>query len=108
MYKEGDKVSVIQRDVTADDRKNRMYYQHMAGLVGTVQNVYSENEIAVKIDVPCLDGVVKDVHTKSQDRMRNKFLKSISEEQKGKLSPEEKNFNAHYVLLVRSADLVKA
>ena len=80
----------------------------MADLTGTVQNIYGEEEIAVKIDIPSLTAVSKDVHSVGIDRMREKFLGSVSEEQKKQLTPEELSFDAHYMLLIRSADLVKA
>ena len=108
MWKEGDRVRVKQREVTAEDRKSFRYYDHLAGLVGTVQNVYGADEIAVKTDVSTLSRVAKEVHTEAVKRMREKFLNSISEEQKGKMSSEEKNFDAHYMILARSEDLEKA
>lgn len=107
-WKEGDKVRIVQREVTPEDRKLNRYFDHMAGLTGIVQNIYSPDEIAIKIDMTTVSNVVTVVHTEAVKRMREKFLKNITEEQKGKLSPEEKNFDAHYVLLVRAEDLVKA
>ncbi len=105
MWKEGDRIRIIDREETSSDKESRKYYKHMSGLVGTIQNIYTNDEIAVKVDVDCLEGIVQDVHQKSQDRMRKKFLSSISEEQKSKLVHEEKKFNAHYVLLVDKNDL---
>lgn len=105
LLKEGTRVQINKRPVTTQDRKSNRYFEHMAGLVGTIQNVYSDEEIVVKIDVKCLDEVASNVHTTSVRRMREKFLSSISEEQKSKLAPEELSFNAHYVLMVRGADL---
>lgn len=107
-WKEGDRVRVVTREVTEDDRKANCYYTHMAGLVGIVQNTYAEDEIAVKIDVPSLSKVTGTVHSESTRRMREKFLNSVSEEQKKQLTSEELSFNPHYMLLCRSADLEKA
>lgn len=104
-WNEGDLVRVIERPVTTNDRKTNRYFEHMAGLTGTIQNVYSADEIAVKVDLDSLSHVTADVHTQSVKRMREKFLSSISEEQKSKLTSEELNFSAHYVLLVRSIDI---
>ena len=39
-FAEGDRVRVVTRSVTADDRKANRYYTHMAGLVGKVENAY--------------------------------------------------------------------
>jgi hypothetical protein len=107
LLKEGDHVQIVRRPVTAQDRKSGRYFEHMAGLKGIVQNIYGPDEIVVKIEPECLNEIAKDVHEKSVVRMREKFLGSLSEEQKSKLTPEELNFSAHYVLLVRSEDLQK-
>ena len=106
-FKEGDRVKVVSRKVTEDDRKTNAYFEHMAGLTGVVQNVYGANEIAVKIELESLSKVTTDVHKESIKRMREKFLGSISEEQKKQLTSEELNFDAHYMMLVRGADLEK-
>jgi hypothetical protein len=107
-WKEGDRVRVVDRPVTEADRKSNRYFEHMAGLSGTIQNIYSADEIAIKIDLPDLSDVTKDVHKHATLRMREKFVSSVSEEQKKQLTGEELNFEPHYVLLVRGADLEKA
>lgn len=106
-WKEGDRVKIVTRPVTDEDRKKNRYYEHMAGLVGTVQNVYGPEEIAVKIDPTSLTEVSSGVHRESMTRLREKFAKDTSEEQKKQLSAEEMNFNTHYMLLVREDDLEK-
>ncbi|MEA2554173.1 MAG: hypothetical protein QOJ65_2349, partial [Fimbriimonadaceae bacterium] len=82
-------------------------YEHMAGLVGTVENVYGKEEIAVKIDIDSLSDTTQKVHKEATKRMRDKFLANISEEQKKQLTAEELNFEANYVLLLTSNDLEK-
>lgn len=104
---EGDKVRIITREVTEEDRKSHRYYDHMGGLTGTVQNVYGPDEVAVMIDLDSLSDVSRDVHSVANERMREKFLGSVSEEQKKLLTAEELNFMAHYMLLVRQEDLEK-
>lgn len=107
-FKEGDRVRVINRPVTDSDRLSNAYFEHMAGLIGTVQNIYGREGIAVKVEVDSLSRVTSDVHRESTKRMREKFLNNISEEQKKQLTAQELNFDAHYVLLVREEDLEKA
>ncbi len=99
---------VVSREVTEDDRKANRYYEHMAGLVGTVQNVYSETEIAIKIDTDFMTPITAGVQREATMRMREKFASNISEEQKKQLSKEELEFEAHYVQLVQSSDLETA
>lgn len=107
-WKEGDRVRVIARPVTEADRKANAYFEHMAGLVGTVQNVYGGNEIAIRVDPDSMSPVTADVHKTAVERMQNKFWKDATEEQKKQFTPEELKFNANYVLLVQANDLEKA
>ena len=107
-WKAGERVRVITRDVTQDDRKNSRYFEHMAGLVGTIQQVYNENEVALQVEPESLSKVSSDVHRTATQRMREKFLSQIGEEQKKQFTKEELDFDAHYVLLVQASDLEKA
>ncbi|MFZ4507840.1 MAG: hypothetical protein ACOYON_09120 [Fimbriimonas sp.] len=107
-WSEGDRVRVVERAVTDDDRKKQNYYAHMAGLTGLVQNVYGEDEVSVRIEPVTLGAITADVHRTATTRMREKLLGSLSEEQKKGLTPEELQFDANFVLLVKAADLEKA
>lgn len=105
-WKEGDQVRIVEREATAEDRKNHRYYAHMANLVGTVQNIYAESEIAVRIDPATLTPVTRDVLDTATKRMRERFLDGVSEEQKKLLTKEELEFDVHYMLLCHQDDLV--
>jgi hypothetical protein len=107
-FKEGDKVKVKKRPATPEDSAVTSYYEHMGGLTGVIENYYSDQEIAVKVDLDALPDVAKRVHKDATKRMRQKFEDSISNEQKGQLSNEELKFTPHYMLLVRAQDLEKA
>lgn len=104
-FKENDRVRIATRETTPEDRMMNRYFDHMAGLTGTVQNVYGRDQIAVKIDVESAGAVARDVHKVSTKRMREKFASSIGEEQKKELTKEELEFTPHYMLLLREADL---
>jgi len=106
-FQPGDKVKVVSRPVTAEDRKANRYFEHMAGLVGEVQSVYSEDEVSVKIDLTLLPDPAKSVRNEANRRMKEKFLAQASEEARSQLTPEETNFVTNYVLLCRSTDLEK-
>ena len=107
-FKPGERVRVVSRPVTEADRKSNKYYEHMAGLTGTVQSVYSETEIAIEVDPASMSKISADVQKTATTRMRDKFLSQISEEQKKQFTKEELDFDAHYVVLVQSTDLEKA
>jgi hypothetical protein len=106
-WKPGDRVKIADKQPSMEDRLGNKYFPHMAGLTGTVQAVYSKDEVAVKIDKEAFGPVLAAVHKEAVTRMRAKFIDSLGEEQKKRLSDEEKKFDANYVLLVRSDDLEK-
>jgi hypothetical protein len=106
--KEGDRVRVVKRPVTEEDRTKNRYFEHMANLTGTIQNIYNSEEIAIRVDNEAMTEVTRQVHKQAIIRMRYHFVANTSEEQKKQLTPEELNFDAHYVLLVRAADLEQA
>ena len=107
-WKEGDRVRVVRRAVTDEDRRKSRYFEHMAGLTGTVQQAYSEDEVSVRVDPTSMTEVTADVVKTATQRMRDKFVAGVSEEQRKQLTKEELEFVANYVLLVRSADLEAA
>ena len=107
-WKEGDRVRVVTRPVTDDDRKKNRYFPHMAGMLGTVQNVYDGGVIAVRIDETTLSAVTRDVHKRSTERMREKFIGDASEEAKKAMTKEELEFGAHFMQLLEAGDLEKA
>jgi hypothetical protein len=104
-WREGDRARIVTRPVTEEDRKANRYFAHMAGMACTVQNVYATDQIAVKVDRSELTKVSANVHKVATERMREKFLAAVSDEQKKQLTSEELNFDANFVLLVRGEDL---
>ncbi len=106
-WKEGDRVRVVRRPVTDEDRRKSRYYEHMADLTGVVQQAYSDEEVAVRVDPSSMTPVTADVVKTATQRMRDKFVANVSEEQRKQLTKEELDFSANYVLLVRAADLEK-
>ena len=104
---EGDKVRIVLGDVSEADQEIHSLHSHLDGLEGVVESRYSDDEIAVKIDLETLPKVPGQVHTESTKRMRAKFLEAISEDQKKTLTKEELKFVPHYVVLVRDKDLKK-
>jgi len=107
-WKEGDQVRVVSREVTEEDRKKNRYFEHMAGLSGTIENVYSDAEVAVRVDPISMSKITRDVHTTATQRMKDKFLDGLPQEQRRNLTEEELDFKAQYVLLVQAIDLESA
>ncbi len=106
-WKPGDRVQIVEREVNRDDRQAGTYFGHLAGLTGTVASYYAADEVAVKIDETTFSNVLAGTHKEAVKRMRAKFLDSLGEEQKRRLSKEDKQFSANHVVLVHSEDLIE-
>ena len=104
-WKEGDQVRVVTRTVTDEDKKSNRYYSHMAGLTGSVQAVYEDSRVAIKVERVSMSDITADVHKTATERMRKKFVEGVSEEQKKALTKAEMEFDVNYVLLVQEKDL---
>jgi len=104
-WNEGDRVQVVTRQVTEEDRKKNRYFDHMAGLRGTIQTVYDTNEVGLRVDPESMTKVTSEVHAEANKRMRERFIRDTSEEQKKQLTKEDLEFTANYVVLVQASDL---
>ncbi|MCL6475818.1 MAG: hypothetical protein K6U75_12285 [Firmicutes bacterium] len=104
-FKEGDRVRIVSREQTSEDTKERAYYPYMGGLRGTIYRLYSDGRAAVQVDLDSLPETVLTRHTEAQERMKNRWIESLSEEARSRLTPEEREFHLNYVLLVRVEDL---
>ncbi len=108
-WKEGDRVKVVARPVTDEDRRKNRYYEHMSGLVGSIQNIFPESkELAIRVEPPSMTPITAEVHAMANQRMRERFSRDTSEEQKKQLTKEEMEFTANYVVLVGEKDVVAA
>jgi hypothetical protein len=105
---EGDRVKIVTRLVTEEDRKSHRYYSHLGGLEGTVVSVYSPEEVSVRIAIDSASAVTQEVQEETTRRLREKFVGSVSEEQKKLLTKEELDFEPNFVVLVAMKDLEKA
>lgn len=105
--KEGDKVRVVTRPITEQDRSVYKFFDHMHGLEGVVAAVYNKEEVAVNVDLDQLQGVPKEIHGVATKRMQESFKEASTENQRKLLDKDEMKFTPNYVLLVREADLEK-
>ncbi len=107
-YSEGDRIQIVTRKALADDVKSGLYYEHFGGLQGTVQKLYESGEVAIEVENEALDEVVSARHTEIQNAMKDKWLNSLSEEAKGRLTDQERDFQLRYTVLVHEKDLTDA
>ena len=106
-FREGEYVKIIARESTPADAKSGLYYQHFSGLAGTVDRVYGD-EVCINVDPDTLPDGISKRHLEIQESMRRKWLNGLSGEARHRLTPEERQFNLAYTILVQSSDLAKA
>lgn len=104
-FNSGDRVKVIERDVTPGDVKSGLYYDYYRNLTGIVERVYEDDTVSVKIDLESLPIDVERRHHEVEDAAKRRWMSNLSEEQKDKLSEKEKTVTLSYNILVASKDL---
>lgn len=103
--KAGDKVKVVTREVTAEDKKNGLYYDYFGGLTGTVDRVYDDDSICVDIDLESLTEEARDRHNAIEEAEKNKWLDSLSNEARNRLAPEHLQLRLSHMILINKNDL---
>ena len=106
--KAGDRVRVVTREQTAKDIKENAYYPHLAGLTGVVSKVYSAEGICVTVDRETLPDKNATRHAEIETAMQAKWLDSISQDARSKLSDQEREFHLQYTIMVAETDLEPA
>jgi pyruvate/2-oxoglutarate dehydrogenase complex dihydrolipoamide acyltransferase (E2) component len=105
-FKEGDRVQVRARAAQGKEAQEGRYAPHLANAVGTVLKVYTPQEIAVDLDLESLPDAIRERHAEQQTRMHERWLNSLSEEARNRLTDEEKSFHLRYVALLAEDDLL--
>ncbi len=103
--KEGQTVKFIPRDAATEPRLIP-YYDFYSNLSGTVAKLYDDGTVAVIIDRSTLPDDARDRHEKSERDMRDKWMRSLSEDDRGKLTDAQKQFALRYTLLTNATDLI--
>jgi hypothetical protein len=107
ILKAGDRVLLSGREAAPPDMKSGLFYNHFRGLAGTVRKVYRDGEVAVEIEPDTLPEDVWKRHMDARDRMRDQWLKSLPDDVRRKLTPEQKEFALRYVVLAAAQDVIK-
>lgn len=105
-FKEGDRVQVRAREAQGKETQEGRYAPHLANATGAVLKVYSPQEIAVELDLDSLPEAIRERHTEQQTRMHERWLNSLSEEARNRLTDDEKTFRLRYVALLAEDDLL--
>ncbi len=103
--KAGDRVQVVTRPVTSEDEKTQLYYEYFGGLIGTVERIYDDESVCVSIDLESLTDQMRERHLEMQENERKRWLDSLSDEMRNRLTAEQKQFKMNYNILVSKKDL---
>ena len=103
----GDRVRISSRQATPQDLKTGLFFNHFRGLPGAVQKVYKDQQVAVEIELDALPEDVWKRHMATRDQMRQRWLDGLADDVRRKLTPEQKEFQLRYVVLVAAGDLEK-
>ncbi|MCS7301057.1 MAG: hypothetical protein NZ556_05835 [Fimbriimonadales bacterium] len=104
--KEGDRVQVRARAAQGKEAQEGRYAPHLANATGSILKIYSPQEVAVELDLDSLPEAIRERHAEQQARMHERWLNSLSEEARSRLTDEEKTFRLRYVALLAEEDLL--
>lgn len=103
-FKTGDTVTIAAREQTPSDIKSGLYFPHYGGLTGSLLKVYGE-EAAVLVDRDSLPEAIRKRHEENEKAQRQRWLDSLSEEARNRLSANDKQFALNYAILVSVNDV---
>jgi hypothetical protein len=106
--KAGDRVKIVDREMTLADIKSGLYYDYFRNLVGVVDRVYEDDSVCVKIDLDSLPPGVQKQHKEVQNAVRTRWLNGLGQEQRERLSETDRTVVLGYNLLVGAVDLEPA
>ncbi len=104
--KTGDYVRILDADPGTPDPKNLVYYSFYKGLAGNVVKAYDDGTVAVSIDRSTLPEPIRLRHEQSEQAQGNRWLNSLSDEERNRLNDRERQFSLRYTLLVKDKQLV--
>ncbi len=103
--KAGERVKIVDRDMTLADTKSGLYYDYFRNLTGKVQYIYDDKTVCVNIELDSLPEDIRTRHLEVQESTTKRWLESISQEQRDKLSEANKRLTLAYNVLVSESDL---
>ena len=101
----GSPVCIKERPVTPDDTRSGLYYQYFSGLKGKVDRAYDDGSVCLDIDLESLPEAARKRHLGIQDAEKKKWLNSLSDEARNRLTSEQKQLKISYKILVHKNDV---
>ncbi len=81
------------------------FFPHYGGLEGEVTRLFDNGEVAIRINRDLLPEGISKMHKHIEGRIKTKFMDSLSEEGRKRLTPEEKAINLSFQVLVKVDDV---
>lgn len=94
--------------VTGPDAKPVPFYDYYRNLTGTVAKVFDDGTVSVTIDRASLPGDIRRRHEDCEQKDRDKWLDKLSDEERNRLTAQQKQFSYRYTVLVGADDVLPA
>jgi hypothetical protein len=104
--KVGDRVRIADRDLSLADMKSGLFYGYFRNLTGKIERLYDDDTVCIDVDIESLPQEIADRHVEMQNAARDKWIAGLSQEQRGRLSEQDKQFKMSYKVVVAAADVV--
>jgi hypothetical protein len=104
--KVGDRVRIADREPLPADVKNGLFYAYFRNLAGVIERVYDDDTVCIDVNIESLPPDVAERHEEIQTAARDKWIAGLSQEQRGRLTEQDKQFKMSYKVVVASADLL--
>jgi hypothetical protein len=101
----GSRVKIADREMTAADVKSGLFYDYFRNLKGTVERIYEDKSVCVRIDLESLPDDVRQRHIEVQDAVRDRWVQGLGQEHREQLAGGGKALTLAYSILVSAADL---
>jgi len=101
----GDRVQVADREATAADAKSGLFYAYLGRLTGRVERIYDDKTVCLDVELESLPEDVRVRHIEMQTAARDRWINSLSQEQRSRLTEKDKQFRMSYKVLVAASDL---
>ena len=102
----GDMVQVLDREPTQADVKSGLFYNHFRNLTGTVERIYEDSTVCVNVDIASLSREIQDGHSEIASEMRDKWINSLSQEARSRLTEKDKQFRLSYKIIIADSDVL--
>jgi len=103
--KVGDRVRIADREASLTDAKSGLFYAYFRNLTGVIERVYDDDTVCIDVSIDSLPLEVAERHQEMQTAARDKWIAGLSQESRGRLSEQDKQFKMSYKVVVAAVDV---